>query len=232
MTAVAFAMFGWASAFWWIIVRVGRMANRLAQVLSYPATNHDPECKVYFQRDPHRASPHFWFGLERPTQTNSFINRFRPIEGCAVHARAFMEGKKSYRWPELFRSAAHFAHHRVNYGTSSSARIGTTSRSHGVTFPELAPIANCGLHPESNRSARGGMPSDMTQPWSALRGDHQPEARTPLVPIDHSLFGRSKQANKRIEMLFHFNELTHPWFLGLFSGEGDEFRSPFSSTRT
>ena len=24
MTAVAFAMFGWVSAFWWIIVRVGR----------------------------------------------------------------------------------------------------------------------------------------------------------------------------------------------------------------
>jgi hypothetical protein len=33
--------------------------------------------------------------------------------------------------------------------TSSSARIGTTSRSHGVTFPELTPITNCALHPEA-----------------------------------------------------------------------------------
>ena len=35
-----------------------KVAVGLGQIFSYPAANHNPECKVYFQRDPHRASPH------------------------------------------------------------------------------------------------------------------------------------------------------------------------------
>jgi hypothetical protein len=53
-----------------ISLRLGRgedckLADVLVQIfdvlseLYYPAADHDPECKIYFQRDPHRASPHF-----------------------------------------------------------------------------------------------------------------------------------------------------------------------------
>jgi hypothetical protein len=45
----------------------------LAEILSYPAADHKPECEVYFKRDPHRASPHFRFSVirARPIQRNN-----------------------------------------------------------------------------------------------------------------------------------------------------------------
>jgi hypothetical protein len=35
------------------------VAAALAQIFRYSAADHNPECKIHFQRDPHRASPHF-----------------------------------------------------------------------------------------------------------------------------------------------------------------------------
>ena len=40
--------------------QVGKVVDVLAEILSYSAADHKPECEVYFKRDPHRASPHFW----------------------------------------------------------------------------------------------------------------------------------------------------------------------------
>ena len=39
--------------------QVRKVVYGLDQILSDPAANHDPERNVHFDRDPHRASPHF-----------------------------------------------------------------------------------------------------------------------------------------------------------------------------
>jgi hypothetical protein len=39
--------------------QVGKVVYGLDQILGDPAANHDPKCNVHFDRDPHRASPHF-----------------------------------------------------------------------------------------------------------------------------------------------------------------------------
>lgn len=59
LTAIAVATVGWVSAFGWITVKFAKWLLGLDQILCYPAADHDPKCKIYFQRDQHRASPHF-----------------------------------------------------------------------------------------------------------------------------------------------------------------------------
>ena len=77
--------------------RQGRkMASGLAQIpddvsdLCHPAADHDPERKIYFKRDQHRASPHFDFSKtqsnERSISRNTSGPRLRPIQGCALHS--------------------------------------------------------------------------------------------------------------------------------------------------
>ena len=58
--------------------------------LRNPAADHDPESKIHFQRDQHRASPHFDFSKtqsnERSISRNTSGPRLRPIQGCALHS--------------------------------------------------------------------------------------------------------------------------------------------------
>ena len=59
LTAITVSTIGWVSAFRLGHCQVGKVVYGLDQILGYPAADHDPESKIYFQRDPHRASPHF-----------------------------------------------------------------------------------------------------------------------------------------------------------------------------
>ena len=55
---------GWLEFSDWLAHRqIVNVADGLVQIsdelrnLRYGAADHDPKCKIYFQRDPHRASP-------------------------------------------------------------------------------------------------------------------------------------------------------------------------------
>jgi hypothetical protein len=55
--------------------------------LRYGAPDHDPECEIYFQRYPHRASPRLVFDFcGNAHSDNSSGGRFGPIQGFALHA--------------------------------------------------------------------------------------------------------------------------------------------------
>jgi hypothetical protein len=54
------------------------VADRLAEILSNSAPDHDPERKVYFQRHLHRASPYFWVPFGNAHADERFHQPIRP----------------------------------------------------------------------------------------------------------------------------------------------------------
>jgi hypothetical protein len=73
------------------------VADRLAEILSNSAPDHDPERKVYFTSNAISIAhlPIFGFRSETPTQMNRSVSRFGSIEGCAPHARGMAGTRKA-----------------------------------------------------------------------------------------------------------------------------------------